>query len=268
MDLGLAGQSAVVLGVSGIGQAVCKRFAEEGCQIGVIDRDGPVVEAVARELEEMTVPHVALCQDVTDHGGLCQAVTTLIERLGRLDHIVFAVGRTTGKAGFPFWNLEPSDWSRTLEVNLIAAVNTAHAFAPALTKARRGTFLFFSSVAGQIGSQTDPPYSAAKAGLINFVQCMAKDLAPYNVRANALAPGMVPTDLNREVWSAMQEALPREDRASYEEWGRTKNRAISPLGRWQSPEECAAYAIFLASDHARNITGQTLNVDGGQVMHS
>ena len=268
MNLGLAGQSVVVLGVSGIGRAVSKRFAKEGCQVGVIDRDPQVVHTVEKELGELKTPHAGLCHDVTDYEGLCETVTTLTERFGRLDHIVFAVGMATGKAGFPFWNLEPSDWAKTLEVNLIAAVNTAHAFAPALTQAQRGTFLFFSSVAGQIGSQTDPPYSAAKAALINFVQCMAKDLAPYNIRANALSPGMVPTDLNRQVWAAMQDTLPEKEHTSYEKWGMAKNAAISPLGRWQSPEECAAYAAFLASDHARNITGQTLNVDGGQVMHS
>ncbi len=128
--------------------------------------------------------------------------------------------------------------------------------------------LFLVSVAGQIGSQTDPPYSAAKAGLINFMQCAAKDLAPYGVRVNALSPGMVKTDLNEAVWRAGQAALPDAARQDYETWGSEKIRKVSPLGRWQTPEEFAAMAVFLASDHARNITGQTLNIDGGQVMHA
>jgi len=128
--------------------------------------------------------------------------------------------------------------------------------------------LFLVSVAGQIGSQTDPPYSAAKAGLINFMQCAAKDLAPYNVRVNALSPGMVKTDLNESVWRASQVNLPPAERQSYESWASEKIRKISPLGQWQTPAELAAMAVFLASDRARNITGQTLNIDGGQVMHA
>jgi len=128
--------------------------------------------------------------------------------------------------------------------------------------------LFLVSVAGQVGSQTDPPYSAAKAGLINFVQCAAKDLAPHGVRVNALAPGMVKSDLNRSVWAAAQATRAESERIGYEEWGRDKVKKVAPLGRWQEPSEMAAMAVYLASNRAINITGQTINIDGGQVMHS
>jgi glucose 1-dehydrogenase/sorbitol-6-phosphate 2-dehydrogenase len=79
---------------------------------------------------------------------------------------------------------------------------------------------------------------------------------------------MVKTDLNASVWRAAQERVSPETRQTYENWGDEKIRRVSPLGRWQTPAECAAMAIFLASEHARNITGQTINIDGGQVMHS
>ena len=150
----------------------------------------------------------------------------------------------------------------------VGAVNTAHAFAPKLIVRGRGSMLFLVSVAGQIGSQTDPPYSAAKAGLINFTQCAAKDLAPHGIRVNALSPGMVKTDLNQSVWQAGQTKLPPAERQDYETWAAEKIRKVSPLGRWQTPAEFAAMAVFLASDHAQNITGQTINIDGGQVMHA
>jgi 2-hydroxycyclohexanecarboxyl-CoA dehydrogenase len=185
-----------------------------------------------------------------------------------LHHVVFSVGIGSGKFGFPYWNLEPRDWARVLEVNLIGAVNVAHACAPKLIAGGESSLLFLVSVAGQMGSQTDPPYSAAKAGLINFMQCAAKDLAPHSVRVNALSPGMVKTDLNHSVWQAGQAKLPESERQPYEAWAAEKIRKVSPLGRWQAPEELAAMAIFLASPHARNITGQTINIDGGQVMHS
>ena len=132
-----------------------------------------------------------------------------------------------------------------------------------------GSILFLASVAGQIGSQTDPPYSASKAGLINFAQCAAKDLAPFGVRVNTLCPGMIQSALNRSVYEGWAS---RQDSAagpvpSYEEWGASKVQALVPLGRWQTPEDVAAMAVFLASERAVNITGQTLNVDGGYVMH-
>jgi NAD(P)-dependent dehydrogenase (short-subunit alcohol dehydrogenase family) len=143
----------------------------------------------------------------------------------------------------------------------------AHAFAPTLVQQRRGTVLFLASVAGQIGSQTDPPYSASKAGLINFAQCAAKDLAPYGVRVNALCPGMVQTPLNRSVWQAWADQQPPEGRVDYEAWAAEKIAKVVPLNRWQTPEDVAAMAVFLASEKAANVTGQTVNVDGGFVMH-
>jgi NAD(P)-dependent dehydrogenase (short-subunit alcohol dehydrogenase family) len=187
--------------------------------------------------------------------------------IGRVDHLVFAVGVGSGKFGFPFWDLEPSDWPRVLETNVLTAVNTLHAFVPAMVEARGGTILLISSVAGQIGSQTDPPYSAAKAALINFAQCAAKDLAPYDVRVNTLCPGMVKTELNRAVWQAWADKQPAAERLSYEAWTDEKIRKVIPLGRWQEASEMAALAVFLASPQARNICGQTLNIDGGFVMH-
>ena len=100
------------------------------------------------------------------------------------------------------------------------------------------------------------------------MQVAAKDLAPYGVRVNAVAPGMVKTDLNQSVWQAWQDLQDKDDKMSYERWAGEKVRRVVPLGRWQSPEDVARMAVFLASKAAINITGQTINVDGGIVMHS
>ena len=110
--------------------------------------------------------------------------------------------------------------------------------------------LFLSSVAGQIGSQTDPPYSAAKAALINFAQCAAKDLAPSGVRVNTLCPGMVQTPLNRGVYEAWAREQPESERSTYEAWTADKIKKLVPLNRWQQPEDIAAMAVFLASSQA------------------
>ncbi len=264
MDLHLNGDTAVVVGAArGIGHAIARAFADEGAGVALVDRDAEVT-ATAQALGGRASAWVA---DVTDAGAMNQTATAIVRQHGRVDHLVFAVAIGSGKFGFPFWNLTPADWPRVLEVNVVGAANVLHAFTPLLVERRAGTVLLIASVAGQIGSQTDPPYSASKAALINFAQCAARDLAPYNVRVNTICPGMVKTTLNRAVWQAWARQQPPEQWRSYEDWADDKVKRVVPLGRWQEPEDIAAMAVFLASPRARNITGQTINVDGGFVMH-
>lgn len=252
---------------SGIGLAIADAFCQEQAVVALVDRDERVKDA-ARSAGKSGGQAVAYVADATDYGRIQQLAQTIAGDIGPPRHIIYAVGAGSGKFGFPFWNLQPADWPRVLAVNLMGAVNVAHAFVPHLTVQRAGTLLFLSSVAGQIGSQSDPPYSAAKAGLINFAQVVAKDFAPYNVRVNVISPGMVKTPLNRAVWQAWNELQPPAQQRAYDEWADEKIQKIAPLGRWQTPGDVAALAVFLASEKAANITGQTLNVDGGQVMHS
>lgn len=258
MDLKLADNTALITGAAnGIGLATARMFAEEGCSLVLWDRD-PAVERVAGELAAV---HAVL--DITDFAAVQRAA----DSAGRVDHVVHCAAIGSGKFGFPFTNLTPADWPRVLEVNVMGMVNVAHALAPAMVAAKRGTFVFLASVAGQIGSQTDPPYSASKAAVINFAQCLAKDLAPHGVRANTVCPGMVRTPLNRSVWQAWHDQAAEAERLGYEEWAERKIKAIVPLGRWQTPDDIAAMLVFLSSDRAAQVTGQTINVDGGFVMH-
>jgi NAD(P)-dependent dehydrogenase (short-subunit alcohol dehydrogenase family) len=272
LDLGLADSTVAVFGAaSGIGAAIAKAFAAEAAAIVAIDRDPRVVDFAAEFPRSL-----GLVLDVVDYTAVRRSAGEISNRSGPCDHLVYAVGCGSNKFGFPFWKLEPSDWEQVLKVNLIGAVNVAHAFAPAMAAARSSakshlstspSILFLSSVAGQIGSQTDPPYSAAKAAVINFAQCAAKDLAPFGVRVNTLCPGMVQTPLNRGVYESWAREQPESERSTYEAWAGEKIKKVVPLNRWQQPEDIAAMAVFLASNRARNITGQTINVDGGWVMH-
>lgn len=268
MQINLSGQVAAVIGgASGIGRAIAAAFAQARTNVAIVDIS-PQAESVAAELAAAhSIKTVGIRADVTDFAAMQNAATEIQNSLHRCDHLAFAAGAGSGKFGFPFWNLTPGDWQRVLNINLIGAANVAHAFAPTFMAARRGTWLFISSVAGQIGSQTDPPYSAAKAGLINFAQCVAKDFAEYNVRVNTICPGMIKTPLNRAVWQSWHDQQPEHLRRTYEDWAGEKVRKVVPLGRWQDPEDIGALTVFLASDLAKNITGQTMNVDGGQVMH-
>ncbi len=278
MDMSLAQSVVVVFGAArGIGAAIARAFAAEAARVVAVDRDASVLD-LAGQLPES----LGMKADVTDYESVRRIADESVRRFARCDHVVFAVGVGSGKFGFPFWKLDPADWEPVLRVNLIGAVNVAHAFAPRLAQAnefeRRASLsvpdtgsshslLFLSSVAGQIGSQTDPPYSAAKAAVINFAQCAAKDLAPFGVRVNTVCPGMVQTPLNRLVYEAWAAEQPPASRLSYEAWTAEKIQKLVPLNRWQQPEDIAAMAVFLASNRGRNITGQTINVDGGYVMH-
>jgi 2-hydroxycyclohexanecarboxyl-CoA dehydrogenase len=268
MELQLSGQVAVVVGgARGMGRAIASAFLAEGCSAVVVDRDLGAEGIDLGTEEGERARSLALIADATDFAAMRQVEEEIRGRFGRCDHVVYAAAVGSGKFGLPFWSLEPSDWDQVLRVNLLGAVNTAHAFAPNLAAARSGTLLFLASVAGQIGSQTDPPYSASKAGLINFAQCAARDLAPSGVRVNTLCPGMVKTALNRSVYDAWAARVPVEERISYEAWSAEKIGRLVPLGRWQDADDIAAMAVFLASPRAKNVTGQTINVDGGYVMH-
>ena len=200
-----------------------------------------------------------------------EEVRAAAEAIGEVNHVIYSVGVGSGKFGFPFWNLEPGDWARVIEINLIGAVNVAHAFAPKLIARRQGSMLFLVSVAGQIGSQTDPPYSAAKAGLINFMHCAAKDLAPYGIRVNALSPGMVQTGPNEEtVWKAGRSESAAGTAAGLRDVGRGEDPqsvAARPLA--DAPATvCVRWPSSSPRITRKNITGQTIRIDGGQVMHA
>ncbi|RCS46433.1 SDR family NAD(P)-dependent oxidoreductase [Bremerella cremea] len=268
MDLGINGNTALITGgASGIGLAAARAFAAEGCSLVLWDLS-PNVAAVAQQIaDQYSVSVRSSVVDIVDQGTIDTAMQEIVATGCSLDHLVHCAAIGSGKFGFPFTNLRPEDWGKTLQVNIQGMVNIAHAITPYFVQRKQGTCVFLASVAGQIGSQTDPPYSASKAANINFAQCMAKDLAPYNVRVNTVCPGMVQTPLNRSVWQAWYDDAPEDEKLSYEAWAAIKIKNVVPLGRWQTCDDIAAMIVFLSSNKAAQVTGQTINVDGGFVMH-
>lgn len=265
MDLNLKNRVVLVTGAaSGIGLATAKLFAEEQCRLILWDVS-PEVRNVAKQMQQDGIEAVAEVVDLCNYEATCQLAESLHSH--GIDHVVHCAAIGSGKFGFPFMQLSPADWKRTLDINILGMVHVAHALTPMMLERRRGTFVFLASIAGQIGSQTDPPYSASKAANINFAQCMAKDLAQHNIRVNTVCPGMVKTPLNRSVWQAWHDRTAKDEQLSYEEWAERKIKSAVPLGRWQTCEDIAAMIVFLSSDRAGEVTGQTINVDGGFVMH-
>ncbi len=259
MNIELTDQVAAITGAgNGIGRAIAEAFIEAGAKVIAIDVSETALNDLANDFPDSVIG----CRvDIADHDALVGIASE-----HTVDHLVCAAAVGSGKGGFPFWNLDPSDWERVIEITLIGTINTVHAFTPSLRSGntQQKSVLLLSSVAGQIGSQTDPPYSACKAAVINFAQCAAKDFAADGIRVNALSPGMVKTELNESVFEANRDS----ENQTYEEWAQAKIGKLAPLARWQEPHEFGAMAVFLASESGRNITGQTINIDGGQVMHS
>lgn len=268
MNLNLNQKIAVITGgASGIGLACATELAREGCRVAIWDLAKNTTQ-VANELNQATsTPTIGKFVDVTSLPDVETAVEETERELGPIDVVVHAAAISSGKFGFPFFNVPIDRWRPVLEVNVLGMVNVAQTIAAKMVDRRSGTLIFVASVAGQIGSQTDPPYSASKAANINFAQCMAKDLAPHGIRVNTVCPGMVQTPLNRSVWQAWNDQQPADRRRSYEEWADEKVRNVVPLKRWQKPEDVANLVTFLSSERASEITGQTINVDGGFVMH-
>ncbi|QDV51456.1 SDR family NAD(P)-dependent oxidoreductase [Gimesia fumaroli] len=268
MDLNLAGTSVVITGgASGIGLVTARTFAEEGAQPILWDQTSQV-QQIAQQLSDETGQTVLGFQvDITDFSAVQETTQQTLDQVSRIDHLVHAAAIGSGKFGFPFTNLTPADWPRVFAVNMQGMVHVAHAVAPVMQEAKAGSITFISSIAGQIGSQTDPPYSASKAANINFAQCMAKDLAAQGIRVNSVCPGMVQTPLNQSVWQAWNDRQSKENQKSYEQWAGEKIKQLVPLQRWQTPEDIANMIVFLSSDRAAQVTGQTINVDGGFVMH-
>lgn len=269
MDLHLAGATVVITGgASGIGLEAARAFAEEGARPVLWDQTDQV-EFIAAQLSSETGQTVSGFQiDITDYPAVQEITKQTLDLVSQIDHLIHAAAIGSGKFGFPFTNLTPADWLRVFEVNMQGMVNIAHSVAPVMQKGGNGSMTFISSIAGQIGSQTDPPYSASKAANINFAQCMAKDLAKDGIRVNSVSPGMVQTPLNQSVWQAWNDRQPKADQKSYEAWAGEKIKSFVPLQRWQTPKDIADMIVFLSSDRASQVTGQTINVDGGFVMHS
>jgi NAD(P)-dependent dehydrogenase (short-subunit alcohol dehydrogenase family) len=166
----------------------------------------------------------------------------------------------------PFTNQDRADWEPVLAVNAVGTFLCSKEAALRMVPRGRGAIVNISSVSARMASQTDPVYSASKAAVITFTQLSAKDLAPHGIRVNAICPGMLRTAFYREQYEAAVARDPSVAELGEERYFAEKAQRLIPLGRGQQPADVANAVLFLASDLASCITGQTLNVDGGLVM--
>ena len=245
----LTGKVALVTGASrGIGAAIAKRLAADGAAVAVnYSGSEAAAQAVVAEIVSAGGRAVALQADVSDPVAATALIAAASGALGGLDIVVNNAGIT--RDGL-LVRMSDEDWDAVIRTNLTGVFNVTRAASKSLMKQRSGSIINITSVIGLVGNAGQVNYAAAKAGVIGLTKSVARELAPRGVRANAVAPGFIETDMTNELPEAAREG------------------ALSQIAlkRFGSTGDVAASVSFLASDDACYITGQVLAVDGGMTF--
>jgi NAD(P)-dependent dehydrogenase (short-subunit alcohol dehydrogenase family) len=273
MEQRLGGKVAIVTGAGqGLGRAIALRLAREGAHVVVGEYNSQTARSVTAEIEACGVRGIAYPVDVGDTAATRAMIAETVQTLGRLDILVNNAG-VTGVA--PFLTMQESEWDRIMRVNLRGTYFCLEAGAAQMVsqvpehvkeagraEACYGKIVNMTSISGQGGRPLAPHYAASKAALINVTQTAALALAPYGINVNSVCPGVVATpmwDKLDESYGRLSGAKPGESFAAFV--------ARIPLMRAAGPDAIAAAVAFLCSPESDDITGHTLNVDGGFEMH-
>ncbi|PRD42399.1 short-chain dehydrogenase [Phyllobacterium phragmitis] len=247
----LQGKFAVITGAAskrGLGKATARLFAEHGATVAILDLD----EAAAKEAAADLGPeHVGMACDVTDHDGAKTVIDALAAEWGRIDILVNNAGITQP---LKIMEIAPKNYEAVLDVNLRGTLYCSQAAIPHMRAQKQGKIVNMSSVSAQRGGGIfgGPHYSAAKAGVLGLTKAMARELAPDNVRVNAICPGFIATDITAGMLTP--------DKLE-------EIKAGIPMGRPGTAEDVAGCALFLASDLSAYVTGSEVDVNGGSLIH-
>ena len=241
----LQGKVALVTGAArGIGKAIALRFAEQGADVAFTDLEiNEAAEQTLAELEALGVKAKAYASNAASFEESHEVVKQIVEDFGRIDVLVNNAGIT--KDGL-MMRMSEAQWDAVINVNLKSAFNFVHAVTPIMAKQRGGSIINMSSVVGVSGNAGQCNYSASKAGMIGLAKSIAKEMGPRGIRANAITPGLIVTDMTNELSQEVRDV-----------W-----TAQIPLRREGKPEEVADVALFLASDLSSYVSGQVINCCG------
>ena len=245
----LAGRVAIVTGGSrGIGLAIARSLAEDGASVVVSGRDSGRLDAAAKELENCGGGGVlAVAADAAKRADADRLVDAARERFGRLDVVVNNAGITRDQL---LVRMKDEDWDQVMDTNLRGVFLLTRAAAKAMMRQRSGRIINVSSTAGAMGNPGQVNYSAAKAGVVGLTKAAARELAHWSILVNAVAPGLIETDMAATIPAEAREALLQQ----------------VPLKRIGAAREVAEVVRFLAGDGAAYVTGQVIHVNGGLYM--
>lgn len=240
-------------GGSGIGAAVCARFAEEGARVAVLDRDADAARGVAAGLGADPGSALAVEADVTDYARVQAAVAETETALGPVDVLVNNAGWDVFR---PFLDTDPALWRRLIAVNLEGALNLHHVVLPGMVERGRGRVVNVASDAARVGSSGEAVYAACKGGLVALTKTLAREHATHGITFNAVCPGPTETPLLAGVLATA---------GNPDKLAEAFRRAV-PMRRLGQPGDLPGAIAFLASDDAAFIAGQVLSVSGGLTM--
>jgi NAD(P)-dependent dehydrogenase (short-subunit alcohol dehydrogenase family) len=258
--MSLADRVAIVTGAGqGIGRATAVALAQAGADVAVVDIDKAAAEAAAGAVTKLGRRSLALAVDVGDLGGIDRMTRAVVEAFGRIDVLVNNAG-VTRRAHI--MDLTEEDWERIMRVNGKGVFFCLQRVAREMIPRKSGAIVNIASIAGKgFAGTSNAIYAASKGAVIALTRIAALQLARHNINVNAVCPGTTVTALS----DGNLRTRAREEGVTVEEMERRRNAGI-PLGRPNDPEDVAALAVFLASGGARNITGQSFNVDGGIIF--
>jgi NAD(P)-dependent dehydrogenase (short-subunit alcohol dehydrogenase family) len=262
----LAGRVAIVTGgARGIGAGIARCLAADGAKLALLDVDGPEAQKTAASLG---VEAIGVAADVSTEAAAAAATAQVVAHFGGLDVFVNNAGAAKNDPndlglGNPFTNITQEGWDGQLENNLRTTFAGCKAAIPYLEKRGGGSIVNIASIAGMLAVPALPAYGAAKAGVISLSRSLALELGPKNIRVNAICPGFLWTRAWEMLATLMKMALPQYASLEPRDIFLDQVKRGVPLAREQTPEDIGKLTAFLASDDARNITGQAISVDGG-----
>ena len=252
----LKGKVALITGAAGgLGTALAQSFAQEGCELFLTDKNERRLHDVMEELLGKGFLVAGEAMNLTDASAAREITEMAFRTYGRIDVLVNNAGVSQCK---PFWELTEVDWDMVFDVNVKALFFVLQATAKHMLQ-RGGCIINVASVAGRLPRPTLMHYAASKAAVISITRSAALALADHNIRVNAVAPGMMDTEMLEALCSDLQKSSPGSTN------GHPDVRMV-PLGRIAQPQEIASAVVYLASEASTYITGQTLNVCGGICM--